>query len=74
MSRNEQKLDDVARAALRIKQRSPDDWRLIIGYIRKQAYPIRIDAEQEEQVKAEYHRKSTASQFLRKFNELEGDE
>lgn len=74
MSRNETKLDDVAKAALRVKQRCPDDWHLLIGYIRKQAYPIRVDAELQEQVKAEYHRKSMASQILRKFNELEGDE
>lgn len=64
-------LDEVAIAAKEIRQRCPDQWGLLVGYIRKQAYPIRVDAECEELVKAEYHRKSMAAQILRKFNEME---
>ena len=74
MSRNESKLDEVARAAMAIRQRMPDDWAKVANYIRKNAYPVRIDAESEEMVKAEYHRKAMAAQFLKKFNEIEGDE
>jgi hypothetical protein len=67
-------LDSVAMAAMKIRQRCPDDWALLVGYIRKQAYPVRVDAECVELVKAEYHRKTMAVQLLRKFNEIDEGE
>ena len=67
-------IDNVATAAINIRQRCPDDWALLVGYIRKQAYPVRVDAESVEVVKAEYHRKTMAVQFLRKFNEIDEGE
>lgn len=71
-SKKPEKIDEVAISAKNIQQRMPDDWARIIGYIRKQAYPFRLDAESTEAVKAEYHRKAMAVQFLKKFNEIEG--
>ena len=69
----QQKIDPILEAAKRIKNRCPDEWHLVVGYIRKQAYAVRMDAELDEQVKAEYHRKSMATQILTKFGEKEGE-
>jgi hypothetical protein len=70
----EKTIDEILLSAQRIQQRNPEDWKKITGYIRKQAYAVRLDAESEELVKAEYHRKSMATQILRKFGELDNIE
>lgn len=72
--RREKEADHITQAAMRIRQKCPDDWFIIMGYIRKQARAVRMDAELQEAVKAEYHRKSMATHILTKFNENTGEE
>tara|TARA_R110000822_G_scaffold75493_4_gene181614 strand:+ start:4707 stop:4922 length:216 start_codon:yes stop_codon:yes gene_type:complete len=70
---NRKEPDQVTLAAMRIRQKCPDEWFTLMCYVRKQACAVRMDGELEEAVKAEYHRKSMATSILTKFNENTGE-
>jgi hypothetical protein len=62
---------DLNEAIENIKYRYPDDWEVIMSYLRSLALPVDIDPDREELVKYHYHTKAMVTKIVRRLSGLE---
>lgn len=63
--------DDLNDAVDNIKHRYPEDWEVVMSYLRSLALPVDIDPDREELVKYRYHTKAMVTKIVRRLSGLE---
>ncbi len=58
-------------AIMDIRNRTPDAWEIVMGYIRSLALPIELDPRETEMVQAEYHKKSALIKLVKRLDGLD---
>jgi hypothetical protein len=62
---------DLNRSVDRLREKLPNDWEIVMGYLRSLALPTDIDPSAIEMVKYHYHTKSFITRVVKRLSGLE---
>ncbi len=62
---------DLNKSVFKIKDKFPEDWEIIMSYLRSLALPIDIDPDRQELVKYHYHTKAMVTKIVKRLSGLE---